>query len=126
SIEVMYVNMSLLKSAGISSPPRTWAEFARDCIRVTRPEKGTYGYALDNLDASHVYAMVISRGGEFARADGRGYTLNTPAMKDAMQFMYSLVKQGAARKIPKKYDDQTEFGSGAAAFTLGSTSGLSF
>ncbi len=126
SIEVLYVNMSLLKSAGITAPPRTWPEFARDCARVTNREKGTYGYALDNLDASHVFAMVISRGGDFARADGRGYALNTPQMKAALQFMAGLLKQGAARKIPKKYDDQTDFGNGMAAFALGSTSGLSF
>ena len=126
SIEVLYVNMSLLKSAGITAPPRTWAEFAQDCTRVTSREKGTYGYALDNLDASHVFAMVISRGGDFARADGRGYALNTPQMKASMQFMAGLLKQGVARKIPKKYDDQTDFGNGMAAFTLGSTSGLSF
>ena len=96
SIEVMYVNMSLLKSFHIAAPPRTWAEFAQDCARVTTGR--TYGYALDNLDASHVYAMVVSRGGEFARRDGRGYTLNTPQMKSAMQFLAGLVKQGAARK----------------------------
>ncbi len=126
SIEVMYVNMSLLKSARIAAPPRTWAEFAQDCVRVTSREKGTYGYALDNLDASRVYACVVSRGGEFARADGRGYTLNTPQMKATMEFMSGLVKQGVARKIPKKYDDQTEFGNGRAAFALGSTSGLTF
>ncbi len=72
SIEVMYVNMSLLKSVGIAAPPRTWTEFAQDCARVTSSGKGTYGYALDNLDASHVFAMVVSRGGDFARADDPG------------------------------------------------------
>jgi multiple sugar transport system substrate-binding protein/sn-glycerol 3-phosphate transport system substrate-binding protein len=125
SIEVLYVNLSLLKSVGIATAPRTWTEFAQDCALVTRGEKGTYGYALDSLDASHVYAIVISRGGEFARADGRGYTLNTLQMKETMRFMSELIKRGVARKIAKKYDDQTEFGTGAAAFALGSTSGLS-
>jgi multiple sugar transport system substrate-binding protein len=33
---------------------------------------------------------------------------------------------GVARKIPKKYDDQTDFGNGKVAFTMGSTSGLTF
>ena len=126
SIEVMYCNLALLKSAGITAPPRTWNEFALDCQKVTKAAAGTYGYALDNLDASHVYALVVSRGGEFARPDGKGYTLNTPQMKETMLFMQGLLKQGFARKIPKKYDDQTDFGNGLAAFTLGSTSGLSF
>jgi multiple sugar transport system substrate-binding protein len=126
SIEVMYVNMSLLKSAGINVPPRTWDEFARDSARVTNKDKGTYGYAIDNLDASHVYAFVVSRGGELARPDGKGYTLNTPQMKASMLYIRGLLQQGVARKIPKKYDDQTDFGNGLVAFTLSSTSGLSF
>jgi multiple sugar transport system substrate-binding protein/sn-glycerol 3-phosphate transport system substrate-binding protein len=126
SLEVMYYDMTLLKSVGINAPPRTWTEFALDCRRVTNKDKDTYGYALDNLDASHVYALVISRGGEFARPDGKGYTLNTPQMKAAMLYMRGLILQGVARKIPKKYDDQTDFGNGRAAFTLSSTSGLSF
>jgi multiple sugar transport system substrate-binding protein len=126
SIEVMYCNMTMLKAAGIGAPPRTWDEFAEDCRRVTRPAAGTYGYALDSLDASHVFSCVITRGGDFARPDGKGYALNTAQVKAAMLFMRGLVQEGAARKIAKKYDDQSEFGSGLAAFTLGSTSGLSF
>jgi len=126
SVEVMYVNMALLRSVGISAPPRTWDEFAADCAKVTDAAKGTYGYAIDNFDASHVYAMVISRGGEFARPDGKGYTLNTPQMRDSLAFMQGLLKKGVARKIPKKYDDQTEFGNGLVAFTFSSTSGLSY
>ena len=126
SVEVMYVNMTLLKSVGISAPPRTWDEFAADCVKVTDPSKGTYGYAIDNLDASHVFAMVVSRGGDFARPDGKGYTLNTPQMADSLSFIQKLLKQGVARKIPKRYDDQTDFGNGIVAFTLSSTSGLSY
>jgi multiple sugar transport system substrate-binding protein len=126
SIEVMYVNMNILKSVGITAPPRTWDEFARDSAKATNRDKGTYGYAIDNLDASHVYAFVVSRGGEFARPDGKGYTLNTPQMKAAVLYVRGLLQQGVARKIPKKYDDQTDFGNGLVAFTTSSTSGLSF
>ena len=126
SIEVMYYDAAMLKAAGISAPPRTWDEFAADCARVTVASRGTYGYALDNLDASHVFAMVISRGGTFTTADGTGYQLDTPQMKDSLQFMRKLVVAGTARKIAKKYDDQAEFGNGLAAFTLSSTSGLPY
>jgi multiple sugar transport system substrate-binding protein/sn-glycerol 3-phosphate transport system substrate-binding protein len=126
SLEVMYVNLSLLKSVGINAPPKTWDEFAADCAKVTSASKGTYGYAVDNLDASHVFAFVISRGGDIARADGKGYTFVTPQMKDSMLYMQKLLKQGVVRKIPKKYDDQTDFGNGIVAFTMSSTSGLGY
>jgi len=126
SVEVMYVNMALLKSVGISAAPLTWKDFADDAAKVTNTATGTYGYALDNLDASHVYSFVVSRGGEIARSDGKGYTLNTPQMKAVMSYMRDLVVKGYAHKIPKKYDDQTDFGNGLAAFTTSSTSGLTY
>ncbi len=126
SIEVLYYDAAMLKAAGISAPPRTWDEFATDCRRVTSKARGTYGYALDNLDASHIFSFVISRGGSFTTPDGKGYRLDTPEMKDTMRFMKSLVAEGVARRIAKKYDDQTEFGNGLAAFATGSTSGLPY
>jgi multiple sugar transport system substrate-binding protein len=126
SIEVLYYNQILLKSLGVSAPPRTWDEFASDCRKATDKAKDTYGYALDNIDASHVFGFVISRGGSIARADGRGYTLNTPQVKDAMVFMRDLYRQGYARKVAKQYDDQNEFGNGKCLFTVSSTSGLPF
>ena len=126
SVEVLYDNVSMLRDAGIASPPRTWNEFFRDCQAVTSVAKGTYGYALDNLDASHVFSFVISRGGSFTTPDGTGYQLDTPQMKDTMRFLQRLVKAGLARKIARKYDDQAEFGNGVVAFTTGSTSGVPY
>ena len=126
SIEVMYYDAAMLRAAGISTPPRTWDEFAADSAKVTVPGRGTYGYALDNLDASHVFAMVISRGGTFTTPDGTGYRLDTAQMKDTLVFMRKLTASGAARRIAKKYDDQADFGNGLAAFTLASTSGLPY
>ncbi len=126
SLDVLYVNMSLLKSVGITAPPKTWDEFTVDCRKVTNKDTGTYGYAVDNLDASNVFAFLISRGGDFARPDGKGYTLNTPVMKTTMLYVAGLVKQGYARLIPKKYDDQNDFGNGLVAFTTGSTSGYAY
>jgi multiple sugar transport system substrate-binding protein len=126
SIEVLYYNEAMLKTAGIRAAPRTWEQFAADCRRVTSHEKDTYGYALDSLDASHVFAFVISRGGRFTTPDGRGYALDSPQMKESMVFMRALLAGGWARKIAKKFDDQSEFGNERCAFTMSSTSGLTF
>ena len=126
SIEILYSNTAMLKAAGIAAPARTWDEFYADCQKVTSAQKGTYGYALDNLDASHVFSFVISRGGSFTTPDGTAYRLDTPEMKDTFLYMRKLLTAGLARKIAKKYDDQTEFGNGAAAFAVGSTSGIPY
>jgi multiple sugar transport system substrate-binding protein/sn-glycerol 3-phosphate transport system substrate-binding protein len=126
SIEVLFYNEAILKRASISAPPRTWDEFAADCRRVTSKEAGTYGYALDSLDASHIFAFIISRGGSFTTPDGKGYALDSPQMRDSMAFMRQLYAEGPARKIAKKFDDQSEFGNAQCAFAMSSTSGLPF
>ena len=118
SIEVLFYNEAMLRRAGINAPPRTWDEFAADCRRVTSNTAGTYGYALDSLDASHVFSFVISRGGTFTTPDGRGYALDSPQMRESMLFMRRLVTGGWARKIAKKFDDQSEFGNAQCAFTM--------
>lgn len=126
SIEVLYYNEAMLRAAGISTPPRSWDEFAADCRRVTGRTGDTYGYALDSLDASHIFSFVISRGGSFTTPDGKGYALDSPQTRESMLFMRRLVAGGWARKIAKKFDDQSEFGNGKSAFTMSSTSGLTF
>lgn len=69
SIEVLYYNADWLKALGVAAPPRTWEEFYEDAKKATDPAKGTYGCAI-SLDASNLFAQVISRGGGFAAPGG--------------------------------------------------------
>ena len=124
SIEVLYYNDTWLKALAFTAPPKTWDEFAAMCQKATDAAAGTYGYSLDTLDASHLFAFVISRGGDIARADGKGYAFNTPQMKATMLFMQKLYKNGWAKKVAKMYDYQNEFGNQKALFSISSTSGL--
>lgn len=126
SIEVLYYNITWLNALGAKAPPATWTDFEALCKKATDPAKGTYGYALDPFDASHLYAFVISFGGEIARADGKGYQFNTPHMKNVMTLMKRLYTNGWAKKIAKQYDYQNEFGNSLALFSISSTSGISY
>ncbi len=125
SIEVMYYNQTWIEKLGYDGPPATWDEFAEMCEAATDPDAGTYGYAI-STDASRFFAMVISRGGEIAKADGSGYQFTTPEVKAAMEFMLDLYEKGYARKIAERYGDQTDFGNQKVLFTIGSSSGLPY
>jgi multiple sugar transport system substrate-binding protein len=125
SIEVMYYNLTWLQKLGYDGPPQTWDEFAQMCQAATDPEAGTYGYAI-STDASRFFALVISRGGEIAKADGSGYQFETREARAAMQFMKDLYDKGYIRKIAERYGDQTDFGNQKVLFTIGSSSGLPF
>jgi len=125
SIELLYYNLSWLQRLGYDGPPETWAEFAEMCEAATDPEAGTYGYAI-STDASRFFTMVISRGGEIAKADGSGYQFESSEAKAAMNFMVDLYEKGYAHKIAESYGDQTDFGNQKVLFTIGSTSGLPY
>jgi multiple sugar transport system substrate-binding protein len=125
SIEVMYYNQSWLERLGYDGPPETWEEFREMAMAATDPDAGTVGYEI-STDASRFFAMVISRGGNIARADGSGYQFNTPEARDAMEFMVDLYENGYARKIAERYGDQSDFGNQICLFTIGSSSGLPY
>lgn len=125
SAEVMYYNQSWLERLGYDGPPATWEEFAEMAEAATDAAAGTYGYAL-RTDASNVFAMIKSRGGEVAAPNGAGYQYNTPEMRESMEFMKSLYDQGYAQKIAERFGEQADFANQLVLFTMGSTSGLPF
>ena len=125
SIELLYYNLTWLQKLGYDGPPETWEEFAAMCEAATDADAGTYGYAI-STDASRFFAMVISRGGEIAKADGSGYQFESAEAKAAMNFMVDLYEKGYAHKIAESYGDQTDFGNQKVLFTIGSSSGLPY
>ncbi len=125
SLEVLYYNADWLKALGYSAPPKTWQEFADACRRASDPTKGTVGYEV-GTDASHIFAQVIGRGGDFVSPDGQSYLFETKATKDTLLFLQKLFQSGSARKIAERYGDQADFANGKVLFTLDSTAGLPF
>ena len=123
SIEVLYYNLTWLKALGFTGPPTTWDDFYAMCKAATNPTQGKYGYEV-RTDASNVYSMIISRGGELQ--SGSGYNYDTPEMRASMEFMQKLYKDGYATKIAEAYGDQTDFANRKVLFTMGSTSGLPY
>jgi multiple sugar transport system substrate-binding protein len=126
SIEVLYYNITWLKALGATVAPATWYDFEALCKKATDTAKGTYGYSLDPFDASHLFAFVISYGGDIARPDGKGYQFNTPQMKAVMTMMKRMYDAGTAKKNAKQYDFQNEFGNSQALFSISSSSGINY
>lgn len=123
SVEVLYYNLTWLKELGYDGPPETWEEFAEMCEAATDPAADKYGYAI-RTDASNVYAMIISRGGEIQTFDG--YDYDSPEAAASMELMKELYDNGYGIKIAEAYGDQTDFANRKVLFTMGSTSGLPY
>jgi multiple sugar transport system substrate-binding protein len=125
SLELLYYNSDWLEQMGFGGPPKNWDEFYEMCEKATNPAENQYGYAV-NTGASNVFAQVISRGGEVAKADGSGYTYDTRQMKDSMAFMKKLYEAGFSRKIAERYGEQNDFANWKVLFTMSSTAGLPY
>jgi ABC-type glycerol-3-phosphate transport system substrate-binding protein len=97
---VLFYNPKLLKDAGISAPPATWAELLTDVQKFKGTKAYGYGFRSDSD-----YAMAYETVGPYMKAAG-GQILNTEAQPqavagtdqktiDAVTLLQNIVKTGA-------------------------------
>ena len=83
------------QQAGISSPPKTWAELAADAKKLTIPSKKQYGYALfatTGETSYYWYPFLYQAGGTQTTEDDKKAAFASPAGLKAGQFYVSLRK----------------------------------
>ncbi|MEN9202786.1 MAG: ABC transporter substrate-binding protein [Thermostichus sp. DG_1_6_bins_120] len=100
STPVLYYNKEAFVEAGLDpdSPPTTWEELIKYAKKLTqRDAQGRvtrYGIAIPTGDRSTwlTEALVMQAGGSLydPNSDGKVVTIDTPAMRAAMQYVYDL------------------------------------
>lgn len=123
SLFVMYVNMDVLKKAGITSVPKTWTGF-EDAVKKTTVKDASgkttqYGWA-QPIDASSWDAFIYSMGGKLLAQDNKTIAWDAQALP-VLQMIDRLQKGGYAY-VPTGFSWQNDFAQGKLAFTMGSTS----
>ena len=89
----LFYRTDLFKEAGISGPPKTWAELKADAAKLTDPSKKQYGYALFATPVEttyYWYPFLYQAGGTQTNPDGTAVTYNSPAGVKAADFYASL------------------------------------
>jgi ABC-type glycerol-3-phosphate transport system substrate-binding protein len=124
----MYTNEDVLTSSGITSTPKTWAEFETAVQKATVKDAAgkttRYGWA-QPLDASNFNAWVMSMGGNIMSADNKTVAWDGKEGLAVLQMMDRLYKGGYAY-TPTGFDWQNDFAASKLAFTMGSTSSRPF
>lgn len=94
-------NMDILAECGITEDqlPTTWDELLTvlEAVKTTRPD--VYGYLTPMIGNNNCFILntlqyLYQSGGSMINADATAYTLNTPEMLEAMNFMKTLVDKG--------------------------------
>ena len=128
----MYVNMDVLKAAGITEVPKTWTDFQKDCKTVTSKENGVSGFAIPLSTESpsgiqnNFMSWLWASGGSMLK-DGKPALTNNEGMTKTVDFvkgMYNdkLVADGSYSM--KEADMVEEFTNGRVAFMIDSLAHL--
>ncbi|MEV5711732.1 ABC transporter substrate-binding protein [Actinoallomurus sp. NPDC052274] len=102
---LLYYNKDLLDKAGVTAPPKTWAEMQQDCAKV----KGAKCYAgqfekYEGLTVNFSEA-VASAGGVVVDDSGKP-NVNTPQAKQGLDFLVNGFKNGMIPKEAISYKEE--------------------
>lgn len=95
TLALMY-NKKLFKKAGISSPPTTWDEVAKDAQQLK--SKAGVGGIYINSAGYFLLPFMYGEGGDLVDTQNKKITVNSPANVKGITTAQNLVKSGAAVK----------------------------
>lgn len=125
SARALFYNKDLFTKAGITAPPKTWAEFVADAQKVTALGNGTVGYAepLGPEEAQAEFSIWMFNNGGNWKTDG-AWTINSAKNVETLQFLKDLsVRYHVTQNNPGK-TNRTDgafplFTSGKAGMVVG-------
>lgn len=124
STSVMYYNQTALQQAGVSSPPASWDQFFADAKKLTTGDR--WGLDASTSLEGIFESMVQDYGGTMVSSDQSKATFNSDAGRKALQMWVDGARNGSVHVIGASAYDDTDFGSGKAALSIGTIAGYSY
>jgi multiple sugar transport system substrate-binding protein len=91
-IRPLLYRVDMLEEAGFSGPPQTWEEITEAARATTKrdgPDTSVWGFELSSaVPVQQFMAYLWQAGGEYMTEDGETATIDTPEMRQSLQFMY--------------------------------------
>jgi multiple sugar transport system substrate-binding protein len=125
SDSVLYYNDEMLRSVGITAPPKTWDEFATDAKTLTGSGRWGTDFSLASGYESIWEGMVAEYGGSLLNRDKTKSAFNAPPGQQAIQVFADLAKNGYAHRV-QGFDDENDLGSQHIGMFVGTIAGYSF
>jgi multiple sugar transport system substrate-binding protein len=122
STRAMYYNKKIFAAAGISGPPRTWAQLQADAAKIKAKGYIGYGMPLGSEEAQgELLLWFLGNGGGYLDGSGK-YAINSPQNIATLDFMKQLAASGDTQPNPGGTDRKTvwaEFAQGKIGMVLG-------
>ncbi|MDB5077761.1 MAG: putative ABC-type sugar transport system, periplasmic component, partial [Chloroflexi bacterium] len=115
-------NKDMFAKAGITAPPTTWAQFAVDAQKLTRPPAqyavGLLGDQGEDMVCA-LNAFINTNGGQIINAAGTKSLINQPAAVQAIRFYTGLAKYAPAGTVGRAQPDALNlFNAGKVAIDM--------
>jgi multiple sugar transport system substrate-binding protein len=107
STRAMYYNKKIFAAAGISAPPKTWAELQADAAKIKAKGFIGYGMPLGSEEAqAELLLWFLGNGGGYLSSSGK-YAINSPQNIATLNFMKQLAASGDTQPNPGGTDRKT-------------------
>ena len=88
----MVYNTELFEKAGISEPPKTWAEFVKTAKEITDPSQNVYGAEMDPADSYDpwkiLWTFTRQMGGDYVSKDLKTAQFTSEEVETAVRFWF--------------------------------------
>lgn len=128
----MYVNMDILKKAGVTEIPKTWTEFRDVCKKVKEAGYSAFALNLGTTNANGIQNVFMGTGwgSDIALKDKEGkYEVeNNKELKELAEFFKTLNDDGVlypGMSTLEESEMTSNFAAGNCAFTLASAATMS-
>jgi multiple sugar transport system substrate-binding protein len=124
---VLFYNKKDFAAAGITAPPKTWAELESDAIKLSSPAKHHYGiyipFGTDEWISYDWESVLWSNGGQLVNSAGTKTAFNSPAGVAALTLWTDLVRKDHAAPTTSyaqagSYDGAPAFASNAVSMIV--------
>jgi multiple sugar transport system substrate-binding protein len=122
SARALFYNKDLFTQAGITAPPKTWAEFEEDAKKITALGGGNVGYAepLGPEEAQAEFSIwLVNNGGDW-KTDGK-WSINSAKNVETLQFLKKLAVED---KVTQNNPGKTNRTDGAFALFKSGKAGM--
>ncbi len=123
SARALFYNTDLFTKAGVTAPPKTWAELEAAAKKVTALGSGNVGYALPlgPEESQGEFSMWLFNNGGTWKKDGK-WTINSPENVETLTFLKKLTDEKVTQNNPartNRADAFDLFKSGKAGMVVG-------